>query len=92
MLAAADITSDLADFIGAQDVLYVGGGNTAHQLVRAGLPAGYAAEDDTALHFTGATLSEVVSDRPGGTAYRVDREGEEVVETRLPARLLTATF
>ena len=161
------LTSDLADFVGAQDVFYVGGGNTAHllalwrlhgvdrllreawmrgavlagisagmicwfeagvtdsfgglealadglgllagsacphydgeperrgryqQLVSAGLPAGYAADDDAALHFTGNELIEVVSDRPDAAAYRVERDGENVVETRLPARRLTATF
>ena len=158
------LTSDLADFVGSQDVFYVGGGNTAHllaiwrlhgldrllreawmrgavlagisagmicwfqagvtdsfgglepltdglgllagsacphydgeaerrgryhQLVSTGLPGGYAADDDAALHFTGRALTEVVSERAGATAYRVDREGDEVVETRLPARLLT---
>jgi dipeptidase E len=161
------LTSDLADFVAAQDVFYVGGGNTAHllaiwrlhgldrllrdawmrgavlagisagmicwfqagvtdsfgglealpdglgllpgsacphydgepgrrgryhELVSAGLPAGYAADDDAALHFTGTGLTEVVADRPKATAYRVEREGGEVVETPLPARLLTATF
>jgi dipeptidase E len=159
-------TIDLADFVGAQDVLYVGGGNTAHllalwrlhgldrllreawmrgtvlagisagmicwfqggvtdsfggleplsdglgllagsacphydgepdrrgryhELIIAGLPSGYAADDDAALHFTGTALTEVVSDRPDAAAYRVEREGDGIVETRLPARLLTAT-
>jgi peptidase E len=158
------LTSDLADFTGAQHVFYVGGGNTAHllalwrlhgldrllreawiggavlagisagmicwfeagvtdsfgglepladglgllagsacphydgeadrrrryhDLVRAGLPAGYAADDDAALHFTGTELTEVVSDRADASGYRVERDGDEIVETRLPARLLT---
>jgi peptidase E len=157
-------TADLPDFVGAQDVFFVGGGNTAnllaiwrlhgldrllreawvggavlsgisagmlcwfqagltdsfggleplddglgllagsacphydgepgrraryHELIGAGFPAGYAADDDVALHFTGTALTEVVSDRPGASAYRVERQGDEVVETRLPARLLT---
>jgi dipeptidase E len=159
-------TADLADFVGAQDVFFVGGGNTAHllalwrlhgldrllrdawmggavlagisagmicwfqagltdsfgglepltdglgllpgsacphydgepgrreryhELIGAGLPAGYAADDDVALHFTGTALTEVVSERPDATGYRVERQGDGVVETRLPARLLTAT-
>jgi peptidase E len=158
-------TADLADFVGNQDVFYVGGGNTAHllalwrlhgldrllreawmrgavlagisagmicwfqagltdsfgglepltdglgllagsacphydgeaerrgryrELIAAGFPGGYAADDDVALHFTGTTLTEVVTDRPGAAAYRVERDGDEVIETRLPARLLAA--
>src|ERR671925_556263 len=59
-----------------------------HELIRAGLPAGYAADDDAALHFTGTALTEVVSDRPDAAGYRVERDGNDVVETRLPARLL----
>jgi peptidase E len=160
-------TTDLADFVGTQDVFYVGGGNSAHllalwrlhgldgllreawisgavlagisagmicwfqagvtdsygglepltdglgllagsacphyngepgrrgrfhDLIKAGLPAGYAVEDDVALHFTGTTLTEIVSDRPDAAAYHVERDGEEVRETRLQARLLTATL
>lgn len=156
-------TSDLADFVGVQDVFYVGGGNTAHllalwrlhgldrllreawmrgavlagisagmicwfqagltdsfgglepltdglgllagsacphydgesdrreryhELIGAGLPAGYAADDDAALHFSGTALTEVVSDRPDAAAYRVERERDGIVETRLPARVL----
>lgn len=157
-------TADLADFVGAQDVFYVGGGNTAHllaiwrlhgldrllreawmggavlagisagmlcwfqagvtdsfgglepladglgllpgsacphydgeadrrrryhELIRAGLPAGHAADDDAALHFTGTVLTEVVSDRPDASGYRVERDGDEIIETRIPARVLT---
>ena len=160
-------TSELAEFVAAQDVFYVGGGNTAHLLalwklhgldtllreawmrgavlsglsagmicwfeacltdsfgglaplrgglgliagsacphfdgeadrrrryheeIKAGLPAGYAADDDAALHFTGTELAEVVSEREGAAAYRVELRGDEIVETRLPARLLTAGF
>lgn len=159
------LTTDLADFVGAQDVFYVGGGNTAHllalwrlhgldrllreawmrgavlagisagmicwfqagltdsfgglepltdglgflagsacphydgeparreryqELIMAGLPSGYSADDDAALHFTGTVLAGVVSDRSGAAGYRVERDGNAIVETRLPARLLTA--
>lgn len=161
------LTTDLADFVGAQDVFYVGGGNTAHllaiwrlhgldrllreawvrgavlagisagmicwfeagltdsfgglepltdglgllagsacphydgepgrrgrfqELIGAGLPSGYAADDDAALHFTGTALTEVISERPGATAYRVERERNGVIEARLPARALSAKF
>lgn len=160
------LTSDLADFVGAQDVFYVGGGNTAHllalwrlhgldrllreawmrgavlagisagmicwfqagvtdsfgglealrdglglltgsacphydgepgrrgrfqTLIRGGLPAGYAADDDAALHFAGTELAGVVGDRQDASAYRVELVGDEIVETRLPARMLPST-
>jgi dipeptidase E len=158
-------TSELAEFIAAQDVFFVGGGNTAHLLalwklhgldtllreawmrgavlsgisagmicwfeacltdsfggleplrdglglltgsacphfdgepdrrrryheeIEAGLPAGYAADDDAALHFTGTELTEVVSEREGAAAYRVEMRAGETVETRLPVRFLGA--
>jgi dipeptidase E len=57
---------------------------TYRALTAAGFPAGYAADDAAALHFSGGELREVVSTREGATAYRVDAEGEAA----LPARLL----
>jgi peptidase E len=59
-----------------------------HRLIREGFPAGYAADDDAALHFTGTELTEVVSVRAGAAAYRVECVDGEVVETRLEPRLL----
>ena len=59
-----------------------------HDLVRAGFPSGYAADDGAALHFTGATLTEVVSSRPGAAAYRIESKNGQAVERRLPTRLL----
>jgi peptidase E len=42
------------------------------RLVASGtLPPGYAADDGVALRFTGTTLTEVVSGRPGGQAWHV---------------------
>lgn len=156
-------TSELADFIAEQDIIYVGGGNTANmlamwrvhgidkllreawqrgavlcgvsagmicwfqagvtdsfgdlealpdglglidgsacphydgeaerrptyqRLVAGGLPGGYAADDGAALHFRGTELAEVISSQEGAAAYRVERVDGEVVEARLPARLL----
>jgi peptidase E len=156
-------TDDLASFVGEQDVLYVGGGNTAsllsvwrthgldklladawragavlsgvsagmicwfrasvtdsfgdfralhdglglieasacphydgeparravfHQLVGSGSSTGWAADDGAALHFDGAHLVEVVSSRPRAAAYRVEKQGADVVEERLPVRFL----
>jgi dipeptidase E len=54
------------------------------QLVREGLAAGIAADDDVGVHFVGTELRDVVSSREGATAYRVTAGGEEPV----PARLL----
>lgn len=60
-----------------------------HELIRAGLPTGYAADDDTALHFRGTALTGVVSERPDAAGYHIERDGDEIVETRLPVRVLT---
>jgi peptidase E len=53
------------------------------QLVAAGLPPGVAADDDVALHYVGTELREVVTSREGAAAYRVDADGERMLETRL---------
>jgi peptidase E len=52
-------------------------------LVAEGLPPGIAADDDVALHYVGTELREVVTSRPGASAYRVDPAGEETLEARL---------
>jgi peptidase E len=51
-------------------------------LVDDGLPEGIAADDGVAVHFTGTDLVEVVACRPGAAAYRVTRDGEELLEAR----------
>jgi dipeptidase E len=63
---------------------------TYHRLIARGFPAGYAADDGAALHFTGSKLAEVVSSRPAAGAYHVRLEGTEVVEERLVTRFLGA--
>lgn len=158
-------TSELASFVATQDIIYVGGGNTANLLslwrvhgldrilyqawrrgailcgvsagmicwfrdgltdsygglavlgdglgfidasacphydgekdrrpayrkaVKEGLPDGYAADDGAALHFRGTQLNEVVTSRPGASAYRVELVKGRVRETRLKARYLGA--
>jgi peptidase E len=158
-------TNDLASFVLAQDVIYVGGGNTANllalwrthgldrvfraaweqgvvlsglsagmlcwfeasvtdsfgglarlddgigllkgsacphydgeptrrpayrELIGAGFPAGYGVDNGAALHFVGETLAEVVTTRAGACAYRVRRDGGQVVEERVEARLLAS--
>lgn len=61
---------------------------TFHRLIKGNdLPAGHAADDGAALVFDGTRLAEVVSERAGATAYRVELDASgEVVETRLDAR------
>ena len=53
------------------------------ELVDGGFPEGIAADDGVALHYVGTELTEIVSCRPGATAYRVTRAGEETLEARL---------
>jgi peptidase E len=52
------------------------------------LAAGVAADDGVALHFGGTDLVEVVSERPGAAACRVERDGDGVRETRIEPTLL----
>lgn len=59
-----------------------------HELIRAGMPGGYAADDRVGLLFRGTELAEVVAARPDGAAYRVELVDGEVVETRIQARPL----
>jgi peptidase E len=59
-----------------------------HRLVAEGFPPGYAIDDDAACRFEGTELRDVVSARAGATAYRVEKRGNEVVETALDARAL----
>jgi peptidase E len=61
---------------------------TYRALVTDGLPAGYAADDGAALHFTGTALTEVVSSRPNAAAYRVELRDGQLVEERLATRFL----
>jgi dipeptidase E len=60
-----------------------------HHLVGEGLlPDGWAVDDGAAIHFVGTDVREVVTAREGATAYRVERSGDGVTETRMDARLL----
>jgi dipeptidase E len=61
---------------------------TYRRLVAGGLAPGVAADDGVGVHFVGTELAEVVTEREGATAYRVERAGREVCETPLEARLL----
>jgi dipeptidase E len=59
-----------------------------HELVAGGLPGGLAADDGVGLLFRGIELADVVSERKGSTAYRVELVDGEVRETPLEARVL----
>jgi dipeptidase E len=52
------------------------------------LGPGLAADDGVGLHFRGTELAAVVSERQGAAAYRVERHGEDVRETRIEPALL----
>ena len=59
-----------------------------HRLISEGFPAGYAIDNDAAIHFVGTEVSDVVSSRAGATAYRVELSEGQVVETPLEPRLI----
>lgn len=52
------------------------------------LPTSYATENGVALLYEETELAEVLTDRPGAAAYKIERHGHDVEETRLDARLL----
>jgi dipeptidase E len=60
----------------------------AEEIATGQLPGGFGIDDGAALHFIGSELHAVVSDEPGKGAYRLDQEGDSIVETRLDAALL----
>jgi dipeptidase E len=60
-----------------------------HALIASGaLPAGYAADDGAALHFTGTRLHRAVSSRPDARAYRVRSTNGRVIERPLETEYL----
>ena len=52
------------------------------------MSSGYAAEDGAALHFVGSELRRVVASRPESRGYRLDADGERVVEMRIATTFL----
>ncbi|MGH1550571.1 Type 1 glutamine amidotransferase-like domain-containing protein [Leifsonia poae] len=50
------------------------------------LPDGYALDEGTGLVYRGRELVDVVAERPGVSVWRVERDGDGVRETRVPAR------
>ncbi len=61
-----------------------------HEYIGSGLlPAGYATEDGTALHYVGTELAEAVTCAPTAHAYRIEADADgTVTEAPLPARLI----
>lgn len=53
------------------------------------LPTSFATEDGVGLLYEDTELVDVLSDREGAVAYRVERRGDGVEETRMTARLVT---
>ena len=52
------------------------------ELVDGGFPEGVAADDGVGIHFVGTEIAEVVTCRPGATAYRVTRDGETALDAK----------
>ena len=62
---------------------------TFHRLVADGtIPPGWALDDGAAMRFDGTEMTDVVRDRDGVFAYRVDRDGDAAVEERIEPRRL----
>jgi dipeptidase E len=59
-----------------------------HELIATGFPAGYAADNQAAIHFKDGEFVEAVSCSSIAKAYRVELEGGQVVERELETRLL----
>jgi dipeptidase E len=59
-----------------------------HELIANGFPAGYAVDNQAAIHFTDGNLVEAVSCSPEAKAYRVELNEGQVTEQQLPTRAL----
>jgi dipeptidase E len=60
-----------------------------HALIADGFPAGYAADNQAAIHFEDGDLVEAISCNPAAKAYYVELRDGEVLERELPARRLS---
>jgi dipeptidase E len=59
-----------------------------HSLVGEGMRPGFAVDDGVALHFQYTRLKRIVSSRADGSAYHVERVGNEVIENALEVSYL----
>jgi dipeptidase E len=60
-----------------------------HELLKEGLPGGYAADSGVGLHFVDGELREVLACEEGSKAYRVELRAGNVVETPVEVHVLT---
>jgi dipeptidase E len=61
---------------------------TYRRLVSEGFKPGIGVADGVAVHFLDTEVEEVVASSHGATAFRIERNGQDFVETPLDARLL----
>lgn len=60
-----------------------------HRAVASGeLPTSYATDNGAALLYEDTELAEVLIDRPGAAAFRIERQGDDVEEVPLAARMI----
>jgi dipeptidase E len=59
-----------------------------HELVRAGFPGGYAADDYVGLHFVDESFTKAVTTSPTASAYRITLVDDQIKEVAIPTRLL----
>ena len=62
-----------------------------HQFIKQGMRGGFAADDGVGLHFVNDSLRHVVSSRTEAKGYRVDWQGDSVVESAIETRYLGHT-
>jgi hypothetical protein len=70
---------------GANGVLI---GRSVRLILSGDLPAGIGIDDGVAVLYENRKIKEIVSNKPGPTAYRASRNGRSVVLEALPARHL----
>ena len=59
-----------------------------HKLVSEGFPAGYAIDEDAAVHFIDQKVHNVVSSRKNAMAYYVEMQNSSIVEKKLETQII----
>ena len=57
-------------------------------VMKGNLKSGYAADDGAAIHFVGDRLMKTVCSRPNAKVYRVERQGDQILEAPLTMEFL----
>jgi len=57
-------------------------------VMKGNLKSGYAADDGAAIHFVGDRLMKTVCSRPNANVYRVERQGDQILEAPLTMEFL----